>query len=181
MIFIQEMRYKSQRVCSRKRQTLRTITRSLAHSTSIPIVCRQFTRIISIFVCIEHIHDDLSIISQTVFGIINSQEVILQLQFRVDGVCRIRVLGILGTRNRIHPPSLVFQRIVSFQHLVIPSQRITLLILFENSQVRHLLISNSQQVVRVPLIVRISQREVTHNLDAVTYIIIQHRTSCKTI
>lgn len=109
MVFIQEMRHESQRMRSGKGQTLGAIACSLAHSVGIPVVRRQFTRIIGVFVCIEHIHDYLSVISQTVLGFIYTQEVILQLQFRVDGVCRIRILGILGTRNRVHQPTLVFQ------------------------------------------------------------------------
>ena len=166
---------------SGKRQTLGTKACSPAHSTGIPVIRRQFTRIIGIFVCIEHIHNHLSVISQTVFGIINTQEVILQFQLRVDGVRRIRVLGILGTRNRVHKIALIFQCVFSLQHLVITSQRITLLILFENSQVRHLLISNSQQIIGISLVVRISQSKVTDNLNTVTYIIVQHHTGRKTI
>ena len=86
----------SQRMRSGKGQTLGAIACSLAHSVGIPVVRRQFTRIIGVFVCIEHIHDYLSVISQTVLGFIYTQEVILQLQFRVDGVCRIEFLAYLA-------------------------------------------------------------------------------------
>ena len=134
MIFIIKMRYEGQCMCCRKGQALVTCRACFTY-ISIPFFSWQFTWIISIRIGIPHVHYNTTVISQTVLCVINTQQIILQFQFWVNGISLISVNCIFCTGQRIDKTSLVIQYvfIIRLKHLIITTCWITISIFLINS------------------------------------------------
>ncbi len=167
MIGIIKHRSKHHTMPVSKRKTFAARSYGPVYGRIAPYSSGELSGVKRVIVAIGNIQQYPAFVSELIFVLIQSKQIVIQNDFGDYTVISVQVFGHIGTGYRIYQVTLVAEFIgAGLQDLIILPGIVSHYILLKDCQVRHFSISQIEQGVAVSLIIGISQGKIGHNLNA---------------
>ena len=113
----------------------------------------------------------------------STEQVVVQLEFRLDLIGRLIVLSLLGKSHGVDIGVLVITefRVRGAEHMVVVVEVLTIDVLLIDREVWHFLVSDTEELAVVLMVFRIGHVEVGDNLDTVADEIVESSTSGESV
>ena len=195
VVFVLEVGLEGQRVCGGEGEVL---ARVAVGRTRVPVVVgHQRAGEALVGVVVIYVHDHASVVSQLMAVVVQTQELVFQLQFGSDVVGGLVVLGVLGACQRVVEVALIVEVIALFgSQLSVVREGVArndvvlagvvfiavgIVLIAVGREVRHLLVGDTEQSVVVAVVLRVGECEVGDDLDAVVDVVVECHTCAEAV
>ena len=169
VVLVAEVRGEGQAVGGGDAQALRRARRHGVAARVVPAAGAQAERHVLVIVAVEDVEHHLALIAQAGVLVVQSQQLVAQLELGGDVIAGLVALGQMGQRHGVLVVQLVAQLLAhGGQHGVVFAGDVVALVVFlVDREVRHAHVGYGQQVTGVAVVLGVGQGDVGLNLDAV--------------